>query len=428
MLFSLLLTLSQNAHAFCGTYVGGAGSEFFNEYAQVAIVREGNNTTLTIVNDIQGSFTDFALVLPVPEVVQEENAKVLEPAIFDRLDAYSQSRLVTYSCDDFNNQYDSGIMLDSSANDPSEESGGVEIEANYIVGEYEVVVLSAEQSEGLFDWLIENGYEVPGQSIPLLQEYIDGGSYFLAAKVAESQGIQSGDTLSPLQLKYESAAFQIPIRLGTLNAKEEQDLVVYTLSSYSEGYIGISNYPEFQIDDECMWESQGEEFGQFYSDRFKQAYEAQNDAAWMVEYAWGGGGCDPCSGTPPNGEDLVSLGLNQDLVHMSDYYFTRLHMRYAPQNVDEELMLYNTNLYNQIQQRYIIYDQQLEDRFPVCDEGMVENPGSCDEESASVNNGENSDTQQACGGCDAGSSSILGVWVLGAVFGLRRRKTQARKT
>ena len=90
MLLSLILSLTNNAQAFCGTYVGGVGSEFFNEYAQVAIVREGNNTTLTIVNDIQGSFTDFALVLPVPEVVQEENANVLEPEIFDRLDEYSQ--------------------------------------------------------------------------------------------------------------------------------------------------------------------------------------------------------------------------------------------------------------------------------------------------------------------------------------------------
>ena len=43
MLLSLL-ALSQQAHAFCGTYVGGAGSEFFNEYAQVAVVRSGEKT------------------------------------------------------------------------------------------------------------------------------------------------------------------------------------------------------------------------------------------------------------------------------------------------------------------------------------------------------------------------------------------------
>ncbi|MEC7984447.1 MAG: DUF2330 domain-containing protein [Myxococcota bacterium] len=424
MLLSLMLSFTQPAQAFCGTYVGGAGSEFFNEYAQVAIVRDGGNTTLTIVNDIQGSFTDFALVLPVPEVIQEENANVLEPALFDRLDEYSQARLVTYTCEDFEEMNDSGIMLDSS----TEESGGgggngVEVEANYIVGEYEVVVLSAEQSQGLFDWLTDNGYQVPGQSIDLLQEYIDGGSYFLAAKVAASAGIQSGDTLSPLQLKYSSDVFQIPVRLGTLNAKEIQDLVVYTLSSYSEGYIGISNYPEFTVEDECMWESEGEEFGTYYSDRFKTAYEAVDDAAWMVEYAWGGGGCDPCSGTPPDAEDLVSLGLDQDLVHYGDYYFTRLHMRYAPQQIDEELMLYNTNLYDQIQQRYIVYDEQLEDRFPVCDVGMVEDPGSCDSNPADGSSADgDSAAAQSCGGCATGGIEIgLFGFVLG-IMGIRRRR------
>jgi hypothetical protein len=370
-----LLALTNNAHSFCGTYVGGAGSEFFNEYAQVAVVRSGSQTTLTIVNDVQGTFDSFALVLPIPEVVQQEQARVLDPAIFERLDAYSQARLVTYECSDFE------INEESVSFDSSEEDGGnagVEVEARYIVGEYEVVVLSAAQSEGLFDWLNDNGYQVPGQSIPLLQEYIDAGNFFLAAKVSAEAGIQDGDTLSPLQLEYSTGAFQIPIRLGTLNAKTEQDLVVYTLNDYDSGIVGISNYTEFTIDDECMWESQGEDFGTYYSDRFRQNFDAVEDAAWMVEYAWGGGGCDPCTSEPPNGDDLVSLGLNSDLIHTSDYFFTRLHMRYAPDQVDEELMLYNSNLTNQIQQRYIVYEPEMEEHFPICDVGQIENPGTCE--------------------------------------------------
>ena len=418
MLLSLL-ALSHQAHAFCGTYVGGAGSEFFNEYAQVAVVRSGEKTTLTIVNDIQGTFDSFALILPVPQVILEDQARVLEPAVFERLDSYSQSRLVTYECSDFEIQDD----VDFSTSVPSAEDGGgggggVEVEAQYIVGEYEVVVLSAEQSEGLFDWLNENGYQVPGQSIPLLQEYIDGGQYFLAAKVSAEAGIQPGDVLSPLQLEYSSSAFQIPIRLGTLNAKTEQDLVVYAINNYSEGRVGISNYTEFDIEDECMWETQGEEFGTYYSDRFRQSYEAVNDAAWMVEYAWGGGGCDPCTGTPPNGEDLVSLGVDQELVHYSDYFFTRLHMRYAPDQVDEELMLYNSNLTDQIQQRYIIYKPEMEEHFPICDVGMVDNPGTCD------NMDENGNQKSETSSCSSMPVGELGSWgLLGLIaFGLSYRR------
>ena len=60
--------------AFCGTYVGGVGSEFYNEYSQLVVVRDNNSTTLTIVNDVQGNFDSFALVIPVPEVIPEDKS------------------------------------------------------------------------------------------------------------------------------------------------------------------------------------------------------------------------------------------------------------------------------------------------------------------------------------------------------------------
>ena len=53
-------------------------------------------------------------------------------------------------------------------------------------------------------------------------------------------------------------------------------------------------------------------------------------------------------------------------------------MRYTPEEADEDLMLYHSNLTEFSQIRYIEYESFLEDRFPVCGEGMVDNPGSCD--------------------------------------------------
>ena len=432
MIHLLLLAAMPTADAFCGTFVGGVGSEFFNEYSQIAVIRSQNQTSLTIVNDIQGEFDSFALVIPVPEVIEQDSVHVLEPELFDRLDAYSAPRLVSYECEDFafnddesSGGFDSGVVYE-------EEESGVEVEAEYIVGEYQIVVLSATQSEGLFQWLTDHYYQLPGQSIPLLQEYIDGGSYFLAAKVAPDAGIESGDRLSPLQLNYNSSVFQIPIRIGTLQAKDAQDLVIYALNDYDLGRVGISNYEEFTIEDECMWETQGEEFGQFYASNFSDGYDATGKGAWTLEYAWGGGNCDPCSGEPPNEVDLVSLGLEQDVVHYGQYFFTRLHMRYTPAQVEEELMLYHTNITNQEQIRYIEYKSELEDRFPVCGIGMVENPNTCD----STTDPENPNTpdsssdstnetvkSDSCGGCDAAGGSMLGLWVLGSAVAFRRRKS-----
>ena len=438
MLTLLLAQLSlPTASAFCGTYVGGVGAEFYNNYSQLAVVRDNNMTTLTIVNDVEGNFDSFALVIPVPEVIPEDKVKVLEPELFDRLDAYSQPRLVSYTCEDFEERWDTGLDFDSGSDVPANESDpedDVNVEALYIIGEFEIVILSATQSGSLFTWLNDNGYQVPGQSQDLLQQYIDGGSYFLAAKVASDAGIESGDKLSPLQFGYTSNAFQIPIRIGTLNAKEAQDLVVYAVSEYQNGRVGISNsvYREFSIEDECMWDPvENQSFGDYYAEQFTKGYEETEDGAWTVEYAWGGGGCDPCSGTPPDASDLIALGVKEDLVYYSDYFFTRLHARYTPAQATEELMLYQSNLTEQVQYRFIEYKYELEDRFPVCGEGMVEDPGSCDADENTDSSNENGPTEPdgytatdsnntGCGGCSSGESLALSAWLMG-LWGLRRR-------
>ena len=58
-MFGLLMTtlMMPTANAFCGTYVGGVGAEFYNSYSQLAVVRDNNQTTLTIVNDVEGNLT-----------------------------------------------------------------------------------------------------------------------------------------------------------------------------------------------------------------------------------------------------------------------------------------------------------------------------------------------------------------------------------
>ena len=194
-------TRSPTAGALVEHMLGVSEQHLTTTISQLAVVRDNNQTTLTIVNDVEGNFDSFALVIPVPEVIPEDKVNVLEPELFDRLDAYSQPRLVTYTCEHFEERMDTGLDFDSSlpevGGDPEDDD--VNVEALYIVGEFEIVILSATQSGSLFTWLNDNGYQVPYQSQDLLQQYIDGGSYFLAAKVAADAGIESGDKLSPLQ-------------------------------------------------------------------------------------------------------------------------------------------------------------------------------------------------------------------------------------
>src|SRR5262249_1356163 len=59
-----------DARAFCGFYVGSADTQLYNHASQVAMARDGNRTVISLMNDYQGEPSDFALVIPVPVVLQ----------------------------------------------------------------------------------------------------------------------------------------------------------------------------------------------------------------------------------------------------------------------------------------------------------------------------------------------------------------------
>ena len=55
-----------SAQAFCGFYAGKADAQLFNEASQVVMVRDGQRTVISMLNDYKGDLTEFALVVPVP--------------------------------------------------------------------------------------------------------------------------------------------------------------------------------------------------------------------------------------------------------------------------------------------------------------------------------------------------------------------------
>ena len=70
----LLLSLwPDRALAFCGFYVAKADTKLFNKASQVCLVRQGKHTILTMANDFQGELKEFAMVVPVPTVIDKKD-------------------------------------------------------------------------------------------------------------------------------------------------------------------------------------------------------------------------------------------------------------------------------------------------------------------------------------------------------------------
>src|ERR1700732_3434352 len=176
--FLVSFSSSANLRAFCGFYVAKADTKIFNQASKVVMVRDADRTVLTLANDFQGDAKDFAVVIPVPTVLEKDQIHVGENALIDHLDAYSAPRLVEYwDADPCAIRYRAQAVPNAPSGaaipDQSRASAlGVKIEAQYTVGEYDIVILSAEQSNGLETWLTENGYKITSGAARLLDRYI----------------------------------------------------------------------------------------------------------------------------------------------------------------------------------------------------------------------------------------------------------------
>ncbi|MDD2884747.1 MAG: DUF2330 domain-containing protein, partial [Dechloromonas sp.] len=172
LLGGVLTALITPAFAFCGFYVGKADSQLFNEASQVIVVRDGERTVVSMLNDYKGELTEFALVVPVPSVLQQGQIHVGDKAIFDRLDAYSAPRLAEYydpnPCEkpkfEAMMRTAPAAMPMAVADAERAKALGVTVEASYTVGEYDIVILSATLSDGLETWLRQSGYRIPARS------------------------------------------------------------------------------------------------------------------------------------------------------------------------------------------------------------------------------------------------------------------------
>jgi hypothetical protein len=234
----LTFMVTTTAQAFCGFYVAKADTSLFNQASQVVLVRDGDRTVITMANDFEGNVEDFAIVIPVPTLIEREQINVGDRAVIQHLDAYTSPRLVEYHDGNPCMVYDREEMMSADSLFPaaakalkrSAHSRGVTIEAQYTVGEYDILILSAEESSGLTRWLNENDYKIPHGAKRVIDYLRQEMRFFVARVNLEEQSKLGYQYLRPLQVAYESDRFMLPIRLGTLNAKDKQELFVYALT------------------------------------------------------------------------------------------------------------------------------------------------------------------------------------------------------
>jgi len=384
----LMLWPPVEARAFCGFYVGRADAQLYNHASQVVMVRDGDRTVLSLMNDYQGEPEEFALVIPVPMVLQQGQIHIGNRELFQRIDSYSAPRLVEYydpsPCPlpmsemqlPMNMAVAGAAKADLRAQDAA-RALGVTVEAQYTVGEYDIVILSATQSDGLETWLQQTGYHIPEGLGAALAPYIRQGMNFFVARVNLKEHQRTGlSYLRPIQFAFESPKFMLPIRLGMINANGPQDLIVYVLSR--EGRVETTDYRTVNLPSGMdVPEFVQGEFGKFYQAMFDQQVKRDEMRTVFTEYVWNMGWCDPCAAPPLSPDELRALGvfwlddnsrgmlqpgtpmMNQQILPMPargpvQVILTRLHVRYSAATFPEDLAFQQTQDQENFQARYVI--------------------------------------------------------------------------
>ncbi|MCA9531847.1 MAG: DUF2330 domain-containing protein [Myxococcales bacterium] len=365
---ALSAAVPNGARAFCGFFVSGAEASLYNEATMVVLMREGTRTVLSMQNSYKGPPEDFALVIPVPVILQKQNVKTLPDAVFKRVDTLSAPRLVEYwETDPCRPQVypmamaaRQGVVMEKAKEDAPGSDLGVRVEAKFAVGEYDIVILSARDSNGLDTWLRQEHYNIPKGAGAVLRPYVEAGTKFFVAKV-DVKRVRFADghaLLSPIRFYYDDDEFSLPVRLGLLNSAGQQDLIVQILARGQRyevaNYDNVAIPTNIRVDDAVR-----SDFGGFYDALFRKT-TASHPGAVVTEYAWDAGSCDPCPSPPLQGDELMTLGadvvgagggptigpdgqpIGRGVIpptpNLNGFVLTRLHYRYDKDQLGRDLV------------------------------------------------------------------------------------------
>jgi hypothetical protein len=404
-----LFLLSPAARAFCGAYVGGTAT---NDASIVVVVRQGTTTTLTLVNDYGDATGSFGYVMPVPPGVALEDVATVDPGVIERMDAYSAPRTVAYTCDDVDWYWTAGgdsgdghwtgsaggsgggcgggspstpeFTQDTSrardtggaaAPEGLEGSGdmvGVQVSERTTVGAYDLAVVTADGADGLQTWLDEQGFATSDATAARLQDYIDAGQDFLVARIDLDTLPADRSWLEPLRIRYTSDAVSLPLWLGASSSAGEQDLLIFGVTTVEDGALAISNYDDFPIADECLTDDADTTNEAQWQTEMQTAVRAP----WVSEFGWLSGKCDPCANDAQlTQEDLAAVGFDGTA---EESFFTRIHLRYRPDQIDQDVQLYESRISDRWQIRYVQHTPEMEDFLPLCDGTAPLEGGECE--------------------------------------------------
>jgi hypothetical protein len=196
-----------------------------------------------------GNPAAFAWVLPVSGTV---DVGLSADLVFQALDGITQTSIIPPPrncpppprCDSQNDAFGAAPAAADAGS-----GGGVTVTKREVVGPYETVQLEATDANALQSWLAQNGFSVPPDVQPVINQYVTEKFDFLALKLLPGKDVQD---MRPVRVTTKGANAVLPLRMVAAGTGPVVGISLWVLG---EGRYEPQNFPSFAITtDELVWD------------------------------------------------------------------------------------------------------------------------------------------------------------------------------
>ncbi|HEY8380063.1 MAG TPA: DUF2330 domain-containing protein [Nannocystis sp.] len=245
---------------------------------EIAVVWLPEETVLVASAGYKGAeAAEFAFILPLASVPAD--VRDADPALFLALDEYSAPR-IRVLVDDEQPSLCGGGVRNAAGGDFGGGPGEVMVHQRGQTATYEWVVVGGDTGTAVADWLDSAGFALPDDYAAALTPYVDGGSFFFAARVKADA---DAGALAPIELHLPPSrpdTFRIPLAIAahSLAPGEPLGVTAYFLAG---GPVLTANYLSEAVDpDELLARSDSETN---YGDLERAILDTEG-GAWIIDY------------------------------------------------------------------------------------------------------------------------------------------------
>jgi hypothetical protein len=222
---------------FFPTEVEQIGNSAQSPNQRAIIIHDGQKETMIVQVKYSGNIQDFAWVVPLATLPDDNSIQVESDSIFTLLHDLTQPKVYRIDMSKVGRGGGGGGYDNNMEEVEDLNSAQVQVWQSLAIGPYEVNIISGASTQALRDWLNNNGYEYSPTADAILDFYIQKNWYFMATKVnVESQQVSDNSIfqagLPALKVSFPVDKPVFPLRISEISSAQENEIEIYVVSDH----------------------------------------------------------------------------------------------------------------------------------------------------------------------------------------------------